>query len=258
MPMLYRIWTKVRKCSIQEWDTLHQGPWDAAVQGSSALRAAVLSCFQDELNQLGSKEIGAILWDMEKFYDNIHIPKLIARAQELGYPIDALALGLHMHMAPRAIRAYGHYAVVPHFSNGIIAGCTQSTFWARLFLYAILRKHANAPGIHIRSFLDDISQRAVSDSKEGLTVALTNAGTALANDLVASGCLISQKTTVLAKTLDTRLAIVRGMGMRHVYVSSGTYAKDLGVGTNLGGKRITRFVAQRILKAKGRVKRIAI
>ena len=31
MPMLYRIWTKVRKRFIQEWDTLHQGPWDAAV-----------------------------------------------------------------------------------------------------------------------------------------------------------------------------------------------------------------------------------
>merc|ERR1712115_80739 len=48
------------------------------------------------------------------------------------------------------------------------------------------------------------------------------------------------------------------MGMKNIEVSSGTYAKDLGIGTNLGGRRITRFVAQRILKAKGRVKRIAI
>ena len=52
MLMLYRIWTKIRKKWIQEWDALFSGPWDAAVKGSSALRAAVLSQFQDEIHTL--------------------------------------------------------------------------------------------------------------------------------------------------------------------------------------------------------------
>ena len=39
-------------------------------------------------------------------------------------------------------------------------------------------------------------------------------------------------------------------------VTSATSAKDLGVGTTIGYSRCTKFVRQRILKARGRVKRI--
>eukprot|EP00973_Karenia_brevis_P074227 10313613-Karenia_brevis.AAC.1 len=43
IPMLYRIWTKVRKPYIQKWERANAGPWDAAVEGSSALGAALTS-----------------------------------------------------------------------------------------------------------------------------------------------------------------------------------------------------------------------
>eukprot|EP00973_Karenia_brevis_P080386 11152854-Karenia_brevis.AAC.1 len=49
MPMLYRIWTKIRKPYIQKWERANAGPWDAAVEGSSALRAALVSMFGNEL-----------------------------------------------------------------------------------------------------------------------------------------------------------------------------------------------------------------
>eukprot|EP00973_Karenia_brevis_P036217 4994179-Karenia_brevis.AAC.1 len=29
MPMLYRIWTKIRKPYIQKWERANAGPWDA-------------------------------------------------------------------------------------------------------------------------------------------------------------------------------------------------------------------------------------
>lgn len=256
MPMLYRVWTKCRKGVIQEWDKLHQGPWDAAVQGSSALRAAVLSAFHDELHLLDGKEIAAILWDMEKFYDNINITKLIRKAQEMGYPVVALALGLSMHMAPRVVKAFEHYVMCDVPLNGIIAGCTQSTFFARLFLYAVLKEHSNRPGANIRSFLDDISQRVRGNTTAEVETTIVEQGNALAIDLVGIGCKISSKTTVLANTKQSRETIVRGLRARHVEVTSATSAKDLGVGTTIGYSRCTRYVRQRILKARGRVKRI--
>eukprot|EP00973_Karenia_brevis_P054380 7555251-Karenia_brevis.AAC.1 len=49
MPILYRIWTKVRKPYIQEWERANAGPWDAAVESSSALRAALTSMFGNEV-----------------------------------------------------------------------------------------------------------------------------------------------------------------------------------------------------------------
>ena len=60
MPMLYRIWTKARQQQIQQWDVKWQGPWDAAVKGSSALKAAVLTQFQDELHTRTGDEVGTI------------------------------------------------------------------------------------------------------------------------------------------------------------------------------------------------------
>ena len=99
--MLYRIWTKIRKGQIQTWDKGWVAHWDAAVAGSSALRAAVLTAFNDELAKYTAQEIGRMLWDMDKFYDTIDMLKLMERAMEMGYPILILALGLQMHFAPR-------------------------------------------------------------------------------------------------------------------------------------------------------------
>ena len=67
MPMLYRLWTKIRKDHIAQWDNDHREPFDAAVRGSSALRAAILSMYHDELNQLSGDEVIKILYDMEIF-----------------------------------------------------------------------------------------------------------------------------------------------------------------------------------------------
>ena len=49
MPMLYRLYTKIRRPYIIQWELAHQGPWDAAVKGSSALRAGLLSLLRDEM-----------------------------------------------------------------------------------------------------------------------------------------------------------------------------------------------------------------
>ena len=82
--MLYRIWTKARKPQIAIWDINHYGPWDAAIKGSSALRAAAIISLGDEIANLNKHEKANILWDLEKFYDNINIQLLIDRAIELA------------------------------------------------------------------------------------------------------------------------------------------------------------------------------
>ena len=82
--LLYRLWTKIRKPDISRWEALRKGPWDAAIAGSSALRPALLSIFKDELATLSEEELVVILWDMEKFYDNIDITKLVKKVNELG------------------------------------------------------------------------------------------------------------------------------------------------------------------------------
>ncbi len=46
---------------LDMWEVDHRGPWDAAIKGSSALRAAVLAMFQDELATPTGEEVAKIL-----------------------------------------------------------------------------------------------------------------------------------------------------------------------------------------------------
>ena len=49
MPMLYRLWTKIRRPHLIRWELAHQGPWDAAVKGSPALKAGLLSLLREDM-----------------------------------------------------------------------------------------------------------------------------------------------------------------------------------------------------------------
>ena len=72
MPMLYRIWCRARRNYIDDWEKDTAGSWDAAVKGSSALRASILSQMRDEIAVARGDDTLTVLWDMEKFYDNLY------------------------------------------------------------------------------------------------------------------------------------------------------------------------------------------
>ena len=73
MPMIYRLWTKIRRTKIDAWEGAWAGPWDAAVKGSSALRAAILGMLQDQVAVYRGRNTLTTPWDEEKFYDKIDI-----------------------------------------------------------------------------------------------------------------------------------------------------------------------------------------
>ena len=68
-------------------------------------------------------------------------------------------LGLMMHMAPRMLRTYSYIPGMVLPRNGIIAGCSQSTEFARILLHGVLRRIHDSPWygtVSIRSFVNDI------------------------------------------------------------------------------------------------------
>ena len=67
MPMLYRLWSKIRRPYLTEWERAHQGPWDAEAQGS----------YLDSVNKYLGEHNTVVLFDMEEFDDNMHIGTLI-------------------------------------------------------------------------------------------------------------------------------------------------------------------------------------
>ena len=212
------------------------------------------------------QEVAKILWDMEKFYDSLDICKLIDRANYLGYPSKLIAMGMIMHMAPRVIRAYEHHMEVGLPANGIIAGCTQSNHFARIFLYTvILALGEGSPYGEIRTFVDDIAQTErgketypLFTSKDVIVLHTVRRARILIRELRESNLVISEKTVVLANRKSTRLEIVRKLAREGLVCGHGLAAKDLGVGIALGRGRCTGVLKHRIKSTRGRVGRIKV
>ena len=72
------------------------------------------------------------------------------------------------------------------------------------------------------------------------------------------GCKISKKSVVLARDKKTRREIQTKLASQGIEVTCTTVAKDLGVGTTGAYGRRTIFLNQRVIKARGKVRRISI
>ena len=228
MPMLYRLYTKIRRPYIIQWELAHQGPWEAAVTGSSALRAGLLlSLLRDEMAIRLGKDSLVTLWDMEKFYDNIDIATLTKEAASLKYLIILLSLGLQMHMAPRGLRCYGYCAGQVLAGNGIIAGCTQGTAYTKIHLHAVLQGFWDKYQTRIllgqasladpedtpldidadmKSFIDDMSM-ATYGQAPALYEVHAHMGAYLTKELRKRKGKISKKTTIVGSKFCHKLIL---------------------------------------------------
>ena len=73
-----------------------------------------------------------------KFYDTIE-PGLVAKeGRKIGHPIKELYLGILVYRSSRMLRAKGCGSPCVAPGCSILAGCMQSTAWARVVLYDLL------------------------------------------------------------------------------------------------------------------------
>ena len=251
LTLIYRIWSKLRRHQTIEREAENAGEWDKAVRGSSALRAAVFSAYQDEKATYSGQEIGALLYDMQKFYDSTHIPTLIDRAIELGFLPKALYLSLTMHLAPRIMKAYDHYGDAFCPIDSICAGCTNSNGFARILLHKVMSiAHTHYPSLEFRQFVDDLRQTTRHESIDVVVDASKKAAGTIVSGLLRAKCVLSPKSTVVASKVHiakTIVARLRGFGMT---VKMARVAKDLGVDTTAGSHRSVKTIRSRLNSTK--------
>ena len=200
---------------------------------------------------------------MEKFYDNIHIGLLIKRAEDLGYPSLIIALGLQMHLAPRILKAHEHHTFCELPSNGIIAGCTQSIIYARIFLYLVIKPvHEEVPPQigqkeqKLRTFVYDVCQTQHGNAQYVIRN-ITRGALVLASGLIGSRCKISNTKSVLISTKrEIGKAILKNLKDKGISLKLVKAAKDLGVGITGGKTRTQKALKHRMTSIGGRVMRI--
>ena len=62
---LYRLYCKVRKPQVEEWETARAGHWDSAINKSSALQVALLRSFQFEVWTTLGVTAGGLYFDLQ-------------------------------------------------------------------------------------------------------------------------------------------------------------------------------------------------
>ena len=125
-PMLYRVAMTLCKGYTTEWEQDAAGFWDTAIAGRSCLRAAVARALKELSNLQGFANIG-LLWDLDAFYDSIHIHRLIALALERDFSPKILNLAMKVQCAGRAFKdgPYINNFIQPN-GLSILAGCGSS------------------------------------------------------------------------------------------------------------------------------------
>ncbi|CAK0816536.1 unnamed protein product, partial [Prorocentrum cordatum] len=260
LPMPVKIWGRLTKTPLTEWCDKRAAHWDAAVRGSSALQAALLTMVLDETRaRIGLNEQNNFLADVEKFYEHMDLAQMILQAIELQFPAVELYLCCLTYLPPRTVKAQGAYAesIVPNCS--IVPGCGKANHCARVFLYRLLeRAHERAPLAHIRQHVDDVHTRVEGPRKMVLdqTKIIT---CELAQGMLDLGLRVSPKSLLMMTNVKDEVRV-----QRHVLQSTGikikraSWAKDLGVDCSMGIKRATKTAKGRMTTAQARATRTAL
>ena len=125
--MVYRMWGVCRRPTVQAWQTSHSSLWDRARKGSSALHASYEQALAADVALANGQQVGAVLWDFEKFFEYLLPHILIHEAELLSFPLIDLYLGLQMHLGGRYLQVLEVVAAVVFPWQGVLHGCTLST-----------------------------------------------------------------------------------------------------------------------------------
>ena len=144
--MLYAVYCQARGGSYLTWDAQRARFWDSAVAGSSALRAAILRRFNEELSHLNGDIVATVFFDLTKFFDHIDPVVVMRECMLHGAPALVLALSMQLHLAVRIIMSNGCTADPICISRSILQGCRFSCSFARDAMYFLLDQlHALHP-----------------------------------------------------------------------------------------------------------------
>jgi hypothetical protein len=236
MAAITKLWECIHCGTVLSWEANRIGHWDDAIKGSSSLRAAAVRRLRAEVCTANGDEFLGLLWDAEKFYDNINLSKLAQASIKLGLPRRELILGWSTLLSPRAIRIGNVIGEAHEPATGMTAGLKRANFYARLMLHPILEAmHATIPRAGPRSYVDDLAQLICGEEEDIIELG-TRSAKLLTTMLKASDIVISSKSVVVASSINiARLTCDNIMKSTGVQLQAARTGVDLGV--DFGGRR---------------------
>ena len=256
--MTYRWLLRSHRPTASSWDRDNAPPWDFSAPG----RGADQACFEEELaaelDVLEGKHLAGCLMDLAKFYDGIDINIMISAAVAMDFPKQLLVLGLDACLGIRQIMMSDQLADTIASATGLLPGCVLATSFARAFMIPLLsRLKSQMEDLTLRVYVDDVKLRRAGDTA---TEAAQKGATAIGQAAVLfemARCTVSDKTTLMASNAATAKELVQRLQLAGYNWTWAKQAKDLGVDTSFGARRVTKIRQERFGNALRRAKSVA-
>ena len=258
-PMLYRIWSIIRATIVKHWAEDTVDDFDYAVAKRSALYSGAVRSWASEVAHFAGMHAGALLWDLDKFFDSIDPAQVLKQGLAFQYPPLDLALAIAMHVAPRCMVLNGTLSHAIRPATSILAGCMHSGNFAKLVMKQpigdIVRRVNDAKTY---TYVDDVAQQSIGSFLR-VANALIHAGILFVSKMRAINLTISPAKSAIVTSNDrlamlVSKAIAKQTGLK-LMVQGAT--KDLGVQHTAAARRNTLLQRQRLRKATIRCQKIS-
>ena len=260
-PTNHRLYMKFAAPEFRSWDiVLAEGALDSAVAGANAQIAVAARFLRAEVEHADGKTTLQILWDVQTFFDSMKVPEVLCDAEQNSAPKLPTSIAAQVFRAPRALARGGNFSQPRRtHATSVIAGCTSSTTFARVYIKEAARagneeKESTGAKSQIYQHVDDLSQLVWAQDPRAALQCAAETGGKIAASLRRRGLTISKKSVVIAQNQAMAIKVELALKKAGCPVKAAKFAEDVGVGTAGPGKRAGKTQAKRSSKAKTRAR----
>ena len=172
-------------------------------------------------------------------------------------------MGILVHRSSRILRAKGGISKYVTPGCSILAGCMQSTAWARVVLYDLLEAAHSRFAVRIQSWVDHLAQRSHGmhngqGQRQQVIEASIGAGSPIAKGMTLKGCKVSgSKSVILATDSDLAAMVQEGINREAgILLPILQTARDLGIDSGFSRRRRIPTAGSRVKKSGAKLKKL--
>ncbi len=211
---LYRLWTRLRREVVRQWEHSNEREYFAAGKGRSPHDTVWRQAARAEAAVSRGEQSAAVLWDLASFFETIRREPLWHKARRLGFPPAVAKVAFHAYEATRCLSISGVIARPLAAADGVPAGCGMAMAFTRAYVTEafdrVTAKLADDHGDAVRLdvYVDDVCLSAVGKSQRVIR-ALSEAAEDLKRELEGPlRCTIeTDKAAVVASSRALRDAL---------------------------------------------------
>eukprot|EP00959_Pyramimonas_sp_CCMP1952_P108879 2276682-Pyramimonas_sp.AAC.1 len=256
VPMLQKVWSKIRSRASGEWSASLSAFWDTAIAGSSALRAALIRAVMDEGAHELAFEHATLFLDLTKFYDSVSFVLLMQAGLQIGFPPIILLLEVGLYSFPRLLKKGQMITEAVEVTRSIVAGSGLGVPLAKVMLHRLLEKvHREVPPAGLWSYIDDIVGRA-EGTKQKVIRDLEATADVMSGGLRELRLQISTKTKLVASSDDLGAELEKRLRRKGIPVEFVRATVDLGSDAAAARVRASARMMKRRAQARLRQRKV--